>query len=281
MTALRRPPAAVVVDLDDTLYPQAAYLYGAARAVGRAGAAAGLDPFRLGRAVRRQLIAGSDRGGTIDRALAAYGLPPDRAGRLVPALVAAFTAYRPRRLPHYPGVPEALTRLRERYRLVCLTDGNPVIQRAKLAATGLSGWFDAVVITDELGGRAARKPDPGGLRHAAGLLGVAPRELVVIGDRPGKDVAVAVALGARSIRVRTGEYAAAPDEPAATAVVADLTAAAALLLCGRGGPARSRWGADRGRGADPATLGPAPRGAGHHRDRQHRGDRRQLPRSSP
>src|SRR5688500_3131721 len=91
-------PAAVVIDLDATLFPQGAYLYGASRAVGRARAAAGLDPVRLSRAVRRQLIAGSDRGGTIDRALAAYGLPAPIAAELIPALVAAFTSYRPYRL---------------------------------------------------------------------------------------------------------------------------------------------------------------------------------------
>ena len=43
-------------------------------------------------------------------------------------------------------------------------------------------------------------------------------------------MAVAAAVGARSIRVRTGEYAYAPGEPSATAVVPDLPTAAALLL---------------------------------------------------
>jgi FMN phosphatase YigB (HAD superfamily) len=229
VTGLGRRPAAVVLDLDDTLYPQAAYLYGAARAVGRAGAVAGLDPIRLNRAVRRELLAGSDRGATIDRALATYGLPPDRIAALVPALVTAFTTYRPRRLPCYVGVAEALSELRSGYPIACLTDGNPVIQRAKLAATGLADAFTTIVITDEIGGRATRKPHPGGLQKAAAGLGVDPSDLVVIGDRPGKDVAVAAAVGARSIRVRTGEYADAPDEPPATAVVADLTAAVALL----------------------------------------------------
>jgi putative hydrolase of the HAD superfamily len=222
-----RRPAALVIDLDDTIYPQASYLYGAARAVGRAGAAHGLEPRRLTRLVRRELIAGSDKGGTVDRALAAYGVP-DLS--LVAPLVAAFTGYRPARLPRYPGADRALRALGGAYPLVCLTDGNPAIQRAKLAATGVAGYFGAIVITDELGGRAARKPRPDGLVHAAGLLGVPAEELLVIGDRPGKDVAVAAALGARSIRVRTGEYADAPDEPRATAVVADLTAAAELLL---------------------------------------------------
>jgi putative hydrolase of the HAD superfamily len=223
-------PAGVVVDLDDTVYPQAAYLHGAARAVGRAGVAAGLDPIRLTRAVRTQLVAGSDRGGTIDRALAAYGLPAERVAELLPGMVAAFIGYRPMRLPLYVGAGEALRRLRSRFPLVCLTDGNPAVQRAKLAATGVAPAFTAVVITDELGGRAARKPHPASLLHAAATLGVAASELVMIGDRPGKDMAIAGALGARSIRVCTGEYAQTPDEPPATAVVPDLAAAAALLL---------------------------------------------------
>jgi HAD superfamily hydrolase (TIGR01509 family) len=223
-------PAGVVVDLDDTLYPQAAYLRGAARAVGRAAAAAGLDGAAVTRALRTQLAAGSDRGATIDRALAACGVPAPRIARLVPDLVAAFTGHRPADLPTYPGVREALARLRERWPVACLTDGNPGIQRAKLAATGLADAFDAVVITDELSGRATRKPHPAGLARAAELLGVPVTDLVVIGDRPSKDVAVAAAAGARSIRVRTGEYAGAPDEPAATVAVPGIADAAALLL---------------------------------------------------
>jgi putative hydrolase of the HAD superfamily len=223
-------PAAVVVDLDDTVYPQAAYLHGAARAVGRAGAAAGLDQVRLTRAVRAELVAGSDSGGTIDRALTAYGVPASGAAELLPAMVAAFIGYRPKRLPLYAGAATALALLGARFPLACLTDGNPAVQRAKLAATGVGPAFAAVIITDEWGGRAARKPHPGSLRHAAAALGVAVEDLVVIGDRPSKDTAIAAALGARSIRVRTGEYADSADEPAATAVVADLAAAAQLLL---------------------------------------------------
>lgn len=224
------PPAAVVVDLDDTIFPQAVYLRGAAAEVARAAAAAGLDGDAVARALRAELAAGSDRGGTIDRALAACGVPPERAAELVPGLVAVFIGYQPAQLECYPGAAEAVAALRAAYPLACLTDGNPAIQRAKLAATGLAGAFDAVVITDELGGRAVRKPHPAGLREAARRLGVPAPDLVVVGDRPGKDVAVAAALGARSIRVRTGEYASAPDEPAATVALPDLASAAALLL---------------------------------------------------
>jgi putative hydrolase of the HAD superfamily len=77
-----------------------------------------------------------------------------------------------------------------------------------------------------------RSPPPmaGSQRVSWTLLGVPPEGLVVVGDLPGKDVAAAAAVGARSIRIRMGEYAHAPDDPAATAAVADLPAAATLRL---------------------------------------------------
>jgi len=243
-------PRAVVVDLDDTIYPQAAYLRGAAAAVGAAAAHRGLDGDAVTRALEVELNAGSDRGGTVDRALAACGLAPEEVATVLPALVQAFLHHRPDRLPLYPGAAEALAALRARYPLACLTDGNPLIQRAKLAATGIGQAVDAVVVTDELGGRHVRKPHPVGLLHAAHLLEVPPECVVMIGDRPAKDVAVAAAVGAMSVRVRTGEYAHAHDEPAATLTVPDL-ATAAVVLCAAApaGPARyrpvGRWASSR------------------------------------
>jgi FMN phosphatase YigB (HAD superfamily) len=212
------PPLAVVVDLDDTLYPQAAYLAGAAAAVGAAATTAGLDGDAVHAALVAELAAGSDTGGTIDRALLAAGVDPGELPALLPPLVAAFTGHRPDRLPTYPGVEAALTALAAVAPLACLTDGAPVIQRAKLAGTGLDRLLPVVVLSDSLGGRAARKPAPAGLLAVAARLGVPADRLLMIGDRPGKDVAVAAAVGARAIRVRQGEYAAAPDEPAAWAV---------------------------------------------------------------
>ena len=224
------PPLAVVVDLDDTLYPQAAYLAGAAAAVGRAAAEAGLDGARVHAALARELAAGSDRGGTIDRALLAAGVPDGDLPGLLPSLVAAFTAHEPDSLIPYPGAAEALAALGAVVPVGCLTDGNPAIQAAKLAATGLVPLLSEVLVTDTLGGRAARKPSPEGLRVLAGRLGVPADRVLVIGDRPGKDVAVAAAVGARAIRVRQGEYATAPGEPAAWAVTGDFPSAAALAL---------------------------------------------------
>jgi putative hydrolase of the HAD superfamily len=114
--------------------------------------------------------------------------------------------------------------------VACLTDGNPEIQRAKFRALGLADAFGVVVITDEIGGRTMRKPHPAGLLRVAELLGVDPAGLMVIGDRPTKDVAVAIACGARAIRVRQGEYATAPDSPVPWASVPDFPAAVRTTL---------------------------------------------------
>jgi FMN phosphatase YigB (HAD superfamily) len=223
-------PLGIVVDLDDTLFPQADYLAGAAAAVGSAATARGLDGPAVHAALSAELAAGSDTGGTIDRALLAAGVPAGELDRHVPDLVAAFTGHRPDHLEPYPGVRAALTALAAAAPLACLTDGNPVIQRAKLAATGLDALLPVVVITDELGGRALRKPHPAGLLAAADLMGVPAERVLVIGDRPAKDVAVAFAVGARAVRVRQGEHAAAPDEPRAEAVVGSFAEAAELAL---------------------------------------------------
>ena len=230
------PPLAVVVDLDDTLYPQAAYLAGAAAAVGAAATTAGLDGDAVHAALVAELAAGSDTGGTIDRALLAAGVDPGELPALLPPLVAAFTGHQPDRLPTYPGVEAALAALAGAAPLACLTDGAPVIQRAKLAGTGLDRLLPLVVLSDELGGRAARKPSPVGLLAIAERLGVPADRLLMIGDRPGKDVAVAAAVGARAIRVRQGEYAAAPDVPPAWAVTATFPEAAARALSVIGPP---------------------------------------------
>ncbi|MGY1809842.1 HAD family hydrolase [Blastococcus sp. SYSU D00669] len=223
-------PLGVVVDLDDTLYPQADYLAGAAAAVGGAAAAAGLDGAAVHAALAAELAAGSDTGGTIDRALLAAGVPAGDLPALVPGLVAAFTGHEPERLDPYPGVRAALAALAAAAPLACLTDGNPVIQAAKLAATGLGDLLPVVVVTDALGGRQLRKPHPAGLLAVAERLGVPADRLLVIGDRPGKDVAVAAAVGARAIRVRQGEHAGAADDPRAAAVTRSFPAAAELVL---------------------------------------------------
>ena len=222
------PVAAVLCDLDDTLFPQADWLDGAWGAVAEAAAGRGVEPVRFRQALHDAAAAGSARGGIIDRALAAVHSRPPVAG-LIDELVEVFRTYRAPRLEPYPGAVQALAALRERVPVAVITDGDPRVQEGKLASLGLLAAFDCVVISDRFG-REFRKPHPKPFHFALDALGVDPRFAVCVGDRPDKDVAGASALGIRAVRVHTGEYAEAPDTIAPWFSTPGFAEAARLLL---------------------------------------------------
>ena len=101
----------------------------------------------------------------------------------------------------YAGVREGLAALRARgVRLACVTNKAARFTRPLLAATGLDGYFDAVVTSDEVG---RRKPDPEPFLHACRALGAAPADTVVIGDSA-NDAQGARAAGCRIYLVPYG-----------------------------------------------------------------------------
>src|SRR3954452_19847108 len=158
---------AVCVDLDDTLFAQEEWLAGAWLAVSDCAQALGLDGSGLRRELERIAAEGSDRGAIIDRALVAIGVDPLPH---VGALVAAFSGHAPERLTAYPGALTALDHLQAVVPVALVTDGNPDIQLAKIAALGLEHRLDHIVISDEIGGRAVRKPHPAPFLRALELL---------------------------------------------------------------------------------------------------------------
>jgi putative hydrolase of the HAD superfamily len=216
--------AAVLFDLDDTLYDQRQWLDGAWQAVAARAAIDGVDRDRLEDALRDLAADGSDRGHIIDRALARL----DQTSISVPALVAAFRSHSPAQLDPYAGVLDALADLQARVPLGLISDGDPVIQQAKLDALGLRPFFASVVFSDDHG-RAHRKPDPLPFRVALTELGVDATDAVYVGDRPAKDVAGAVGAGLRAVRVRTGEWRDDPDDPRGWATVDTVIDAVELL----------------------------------------------------
>jgi putative hydrolase of the HAD superfamily len=226
-----QPPRAVCFDLDDTLYPQASWLAGAWDAVAAAAARSGVAEEALREALDVCAAQGSDSGRIIDRALARVGAEQLPVG----PLVAAFRSYEPARLDLYPGAGQALARLAERVPLGLISDGDPTIQRAKLAALGVAPIFGVVVWSDDLG-RDHRKPDPLPFEVAVEALGVPAADIVYVGDRPAKDVAGAVAAGLTAVRVRTGEWASDPDDPRAVQSCDTVVEAINALLTRLGRP---------------------------------------------
>jgi putative hydrolase of the HAD superfamily len=221
--------SAVLFDLDDTLYPQAAWLDGAWTAVAARGAAVGVPEADLLAALHEVAALGTDRGRIVDRALERCG----HANVAVAPLVDAFREHKPAVLDCYPAVADGLHALSTLVPVGIVTDGDPVIQRGKVRALRLD--VDVVVYSDE-DGRAHRKPDPLPFYRAIDALGVDAARAVFVGDRPDKDVAGAIAAGIRAVRVRTGEYASLPDEPAPWRSVASAADAIEMLrheLAGR------------------------------------------------
>jgi putative hydrolase of the HAD superfamily len=220
---------AVLVDLDDTLYPQAEFLDAAWQAVAEVAHERGVDREKLLPALRATAAEGSDRGHIIDRALSAAGCPAEALGTLMKPLLATFRAACPARLNPYPGVVEALVRLRRRVPLALITDGEVNGQGRKLCALGLAGAFDTVVFSDTWG-REFRKPHRRPFEVALERLAVTADNAVMIGDRPDKDIAGAAGLPMRAIRVLTGEYGRRPDHPGTWMTAADFPTALGLLM---------------------------------------------------
>ena len=80
----------------------------------------------------------------------------------------------------YPGVPEGLERLAAAgFPLACITNKSKRFTGPLLEHIGFARYFSLVVCGDSL---PKRKPDPLPLTHAAAHFGVAPNEMLMIGD---------------------------------------------------------------------------------------------------
>ena len=190
------PPAVRVClfDMDDTLYPEKQYVRSGYRQIARLFPQIGDMEEKLWQAFE----AGEP---AIDAVLARAGFPDEESRQK------ALHAYRfqePEDLQLYPGVRQMLERLRAsgRFGIGMITDGRPFAQRAKIKALGIEKYFDKVIITDELGGLAFRKPNPTAFKMMQEYFGVPYGEMVYVGDNINKDFKAPQSLGMKSIRFR-------------------------------------------------------------------------------
>jgi putative hydrolase of the HAD superfamily len=79
----------------------------------------------------------------------------------------------------------ALETLKKDFRLAVITNGDGAQQRAKLAATGLTGFFESIVVSGEV---QVAKPEAGIFRHSESALDLRPDQLAYVGDRLDADV---------------------------------------------------------------------------------------------
>jgi 2-haloacid dehalogenase len=91
-----------------------------------------------------------------------------------------------------PHARESVAAASAAAKLCLITNGLSLVQRGRLAASGMAGYFSAVLISEELG---IAKPDPRFFHAASEALGIACEELLCIGDSPAADIAGARAAG--------------------------------------------------------------------------------------
>jgi HAD superfamily hydrolase (TIGR01509 family) len=139
---------------------------------------------------------------------------PDEARGTSADLVALWKRTRMQALVPYPSTIEVLDHWLDRLPLALVTNGASRLQRAKLAVTGLDRYFDTVIVAEEAG---VGKPDPRPFQMALERLGLAPEEVIMVGNDAGRDVAGARAAGIRAIHVVRGG-----DRPVTEDAVTDL-----------------------------------------------------------
>jgi phosphoglycolate phosphatase len=105
---------------------------------------------------------------------------------------AHYAAHLGRETRSFPGMKEGLLRLRAMgFPLAVVTNKATRFVRPHLAQAGIEQCFSLVIGGDDL---PTKKPEPGPLLHAANVLGVAPRRLLMVGDSI-NDVLAARAAG--------------------------------------------------------------------------------------
>jgi phosphoglycolate phosphatase len=166
---------AVTIDLDGTLLDTIPDL----------AAAANMMLAELGRpaldveVIRTYVGKGIAR--LVERTLDADGAPdPALMARALPIFERCYAQVNGRHTTLYPGVKEGLDELRAQgFPLACVTNKSGRFTLPLLANVGLAEYFTTVVSGDTL---ARKKPDPDPLLHAAAVLEIAPRDMLMIGD---------------------------------------------------------------------------------------------------
>ena len=182
---------AVIFDLDDTLYSEKDYVRSGYRAITAAFEQVDNMEEKLWASFEKKLPA-------IDAVLEAEGIFD------VDSKSKALQIYR-HHIPSinlYFGVEQLLGRLKQTKKLGLITDGRPEGQRAKIAALGIDGYFEKIIVTDEMGGQAYRKPNEAAFLLMQQTLGVPFEKMVYIGDNPKKDFIAPGKLGMKIIYFR-------------------------------------------------------------------------------
>jgi len=142
-------------------------------------------------------------------------------------LAMAFIKERGERHAVFSDVVPVLTTLMKTSRLALVTNGSPDLQRAKLTGSGLTPYFDVVIVSGEIG---VGKPDARPFALALDRLGVVDRaRAIMVGDSHERDLVGARNAGIRGVWIDRNGTGVAENSTAPEERITDLTQLLPLL----------------------------------------------------
>lgn len=176
----------VVFDLDDTLYSEKQYVRSGYKAI-----ALFLGDVEVEQRLWNYFINGEK---AIDELLKEMNLKKRKDECLE-----IYRGHMPK-ISLYPGVEELILELKRKgIKVGIITDGRVQGQKNKIKALGLEGLMDDIIITDELGGEAFRKPNDISFRIMQNRWKIPFEQMAYVGDNPSKDFQAPTQLGMRGI----------------------------------------------------------------------------------
>ncbi len=195
----------VVFDLDDTLYPEQAFVFSGFKAVADwllRRAACPFDPA----ARMRQIFTNGDRRHVFDQVLEElnYG----DAQSMIQSMVETYRNHRPE-IRLFPDAEHVLRLWKNQFQLALISDGPWQMQKNKVEALGLPGRLDPILLTAQWGEEYA-KPHPYSFELVQQTTGRQGSACVYLADNVSKDFIAPRLLGWRTVRIRRedGIYAA-------------------------------------------------------------------------
>ena len=101
-----------------------------------------------------------------------------------------------------PYAREILEYLRPRYRMYILSNGFTELQSHKMRSAGIDGYFDGVILSEDIG---VNKPNPEIFYHALRVAGVEASDALMIGDNYEVDIEGAYHVGMDQVFYNIGQ----------------------------------------------------------------------------
>ncbi|MHA2247496.1 MAG: HAD family hydrolase [Candidatus Hodarchaeales archaeon] len=195
----------IIFDLDDTIYPEKAYVISGFKAISKIIERRGFSDYPTTLSHLISLFDDGVRGNTFNILLDKLKITSSML--TVEELVSIYRTHVPSISP-WPDALNLLTYLSkssDKYIICLISDGLPHQQNNKINALNIRHFFQHVTITDELGGIDYRKPNPKSFEILLEKFNITPTRSLYLADNPLKDFIGPNKLGMLTIRVRKPE----------------------------------------------------------------------------